>query len=92
MESQAAGEEIRIAAPQHGRAWLDCGRDFWLFDAGTPEAFAVLLEYNNDGRFLGAKLVTDPRYTRCLEPSVTWRLAYSVPLNEYLAGKAARAA
>jgi hypothetical protein len=56
-ESQAAGEQILIVA----RAELgDAGEDFWLFDAGAPDARGVLMHYDEDHNWVGADLVTDP--------------------------------
>jgi hypothetical protein len=56
VESAAVGEEIRLAYPLEGRVLAD----FWLFDAGTPGVFAVLMHYNDDGAPLGYERVDNP--------------------------------
>jgi hypothetical protein len=78
--SVASGEDIRIAeaCPELEA----CNRDFWLFD----DSIAVVLEYDNDGRFLGAEAT---------EHVVTYRqqrdlaLSRSMELSAYTA-RAAR--
>lgn len=82
VESQACGEEIRVAlrAPA-----LVAAGDFWLFDVGTPGACAAVMHYDPDGRYLDADLVTDPASIRSLADArgAAWRAGQ--PLNEYLA-------
>lgn len=91
VESQAAGEEIRIARrppipPTSLRG------DFWLFDVGWASAYALKMAYGDDGVFLDAELVTDTQGLAVLDTVRKLALLWSVPLNEYLAGKAAQAA
>ena len=93
VESQAAGEEIRVL--RRARAVLPSGslrRDFWLMDEGTPDAFALLMDYSHDGRFLGAEVSTDPVVLLTCRDERDRALSQSLPLNEYLASDAARAA
>lgn len=91
VESQAAGEEIRILRRSAVTAPLTLARDFWLFDAETPQAYALLMDYGSGGQFEDARLITGT----LLDELTTRRglvMGWSVPLNAYLAGKAARAA
>lgn len=93
VESQAAGEEVRIL--RRDRAVLPPGalrRDFWLMDAPGMDAFALLMDYSPDGRFVGAELSTDPVALLTCQDERDRALTHSVPLNTYLAGKAAKAA
>lgn len=91
VESQAAGEEIRIARREAVPVTAMRG-DFWLFDPGTPEAFALILDYAPGGKFMNAELVTEPEMLEYCAAERDLALRSSVPLNEYLAGKAVRAA
>ena len=51
VESQACGEQIRLLdRADHPDL---SGRDFWLFDAGTPAAVAYLMRYDERGGFHG---------------------------------------
>ena len=90
VESQAAGEEIRIVPRGAGSPLIMLQHDFWLFDAGTPDEFALLMDYDTSGRFRDAELIANPgpRFEQERDLALRW----SVPLNEYLAGKAAQAA
>lgn len=82
VESQAAGETILLV--DHDQVG-DLGRDFWLFDAGTPEARAVLMRYTVDGKIEGFDLVTDPTETERLHDIQRTAEAHAVPLNAFLA-------
>lgn len=85
VESMAVGEEIRLAYPPEGRALVD----FWLFDAGAPGAFAVLMRYNDDGAVLGYERVDRPAELLALEDvrDLVWSRSWS--LAEQLARKLA---
>ncbi|HEX3816228.1 MAG TPA: hypothetical protein VHX59_25595 [Mycobacteriales bacterium] len=82
VESQAAGEQIRIA--DRTSANLDFNEDFWLFDESRDDAYAIAMRYAEDGSMHGFELVTDPptlaRYTAM--KGAAW--GASVPLNDYL--------
>lgn len=85
VESQAAGERIQLVdTDQVG----DLGPDFWLFDAGTPEACAVLMRYTVDGQIEGFELVTDPAHLERLQTIQHAAETHAVPLNEFLARSA----
>lgn len=83
VESQAAGEHIQLVDyDQVG----DLGPDFWLFDASTPSACAVLMRYTVDGKIEGFDLVTDTAHLERLQAIQHAAEAHAVPLNEFLAG------
>jgi len=92
VESQAAGEEIRIVRRAASRALSVLRQDFWLFDAETVDACALLMDYAADGTWLGGELVTDLARLQRFRAERDLALAYSVPLNEYLAREARKAA
>lgn len=83
VEAMAVGEEIRLASPPEGRALVD----FWLFDAGTPGAFAVLMCYDDNGVILGYERVDTPSELLALEDvrDLVWSRSWS--LAEQLARK-----
>jgi hypothetical protein len=78
--SLASGEDIRIAEACPELA--ACNRDFWLFD----DNIAVVLQYDGDGRFLGAE-TTEDVVTYRQQRDLT--LSRSMELSAYTA-KAAR--
>jgi Family of unknown function (DUF6879) len=84
VESQAAGEQIRVALRAASWPPRSLRRDFWLMDAGTPGAFALLMNYGPAGQFKGAELVADPQILEELEAERDVAVGWSVPLNEYL--------
>lgn len=92
VESQAAGEEIRVVRRTAAPAIPSLTRDFWLFDAGTPQAYALLMDYGPMGRFDGASLITDVPTLLEFTAERDLALRWSVPLNEYLAQQAKQAA
>jgi hypothetical protein len=85
VESAAAGEEVRIAdrAAQPDVARLTT--DFWLFDADSEHAFAVLMNYDDEGHLLGYELAQDGKELDRRRRERDLALAHSVTLNEYLA-------
>jgi hypothetical protein len=80
-ESQAVGE--RVSVIERADARYD-GPDFWLFDAGTPHARAVVMRYDDTGRWLGAELVTDPEDVGAMARAVARVAADAEPFNVYL--------
>jgi len=91
-ESAACGEEIRIAVRNSRPALAAMPQDFWLFDAGTPGAFAVLLDYDSAGRFTGAQMQDGAEAVLEYRAVADWAARYSVPLNEFLATARVRTA
>lgn len=81
-ESQAAGEEISIAlradAPDR---WVD----FWLFDRGTPQARAVWMKYDREGRLQRREFTNDERATTAMASIVASVQDVAMPLNVFLA-------
>lgn len=81
-ETQAVGSKTLIAR----RADVgDVGPDFWLFDADTSGAFAVVMHYNDAGHWLGAELTTDTIALSRMQKTQAAVDARAVPLNEFLA-------
>lgn len=81
-ETQALGERIRVARRSDV---ADSGSDFWLFDADAPTARAVVMDYDEQGGWLGARLVDDPSTVAGMTARLRAAEAASVALNEYLA-------
>lgn len=84
-ENAAAGEGIRIAdrAAHPDLASLDV--DFWLFDADTDHAHAVIIDYDPEGNVTAFQPTED---AQTLEQFRAWRdlsLRHSADLNTYLA-------
>lgn len=92
VESQAAGEEIRIVRRDAAPAVATLRRDFWLFDAGMTDEFALLMRYGPGGEYEGAGLVTNPDLLEEFAAERELALQWAIPLNEYLAQKGQRAA
>lgn len=81
-ESQAVGEQIEMV--RRDRVG-DIGPDFWLFDAETDHAHAVLMHYNADGTFNSYEAT---KKGPLLDELIARRAAlHSIaePLNRYLA-------
>jgi hypothetical protein len=87
VESQACGEEIRVAERP---ATLAEQPDFWLFDGDEPNAYAAAMLYDEQGRFLGAELVTEPNVLARMRAVRDEAWAGGVPLNEFLVSAAAQ--
>jgi hypothetical protein len=84
VESQAVGEQIGLI-DQADHPELTQLPDFWLFDAGTAEAFGVQMHYDSTGRFVSAELVTDPATLDAWTATARSVWAEAVPLNRFLA-------
>jgi len=84
-ENQAAGEEIRIARRAEDPRLNNLPPDYWLFDADTPNPWALKMHYDDVGRWLGAELVTDRSRLDDYRGirDLVWNLA--TPLNTYVA-------
>lgn len=83
-ESQTVGEQIRVA--RRGDLPAAPGGDFWLLDGGTKHARAILMRYDDEGRWLAAELTTLPEELAQLEARRRWIDANAVPLNQFVAG------
>lgn len=89
VESAAAGEEIRIADQAADPDLASVGPDFWLFDADTPDAFAVLMHYDADNRLATYEPTTSSGVLSECRSVQALCLSRSVSLNEYLAAAGA---
>lgn len=85
LESQRAGEDIHLTDRQAHPGLQDLRADFWLFDAETSQPVAALMEYDQQGRYLGAAVTSDPETVRACTASRDLALRHSVPLATYLA-------
>jgi len=81
-ETQAVGSKTLIARRSDVG---DLGPDFWLFDANTPGAHAVIMRYDDVGHWLGAEYVDDAETLAGLRRVQAAVDAEGVPLNEFLA-------
>lgn len=80
-----AGEDVRIADWGVHPELAALRRDFWLFDAETPDAFAVPMHHDTIGRLLGFDITDEaPVIDQCRRERDRV-LAVSVPFHEYTA-------
>jgi hypothetical protein len=84
VEGQAVGERVRIA---QRRDVGEVGPDFWLFDADLADPVAVVMDYDAEGRWLGAEKVTAHGAIADLIAVRDRVDAAAVSLNEFLAGR-----
>lgn len=75
----AAGEDIRIMDLEDYPILTFPLRDFWLFDDAT----AAVMDYDDDGVFLGADLTTAPVRIARYRHVRDYLLEHSVPLADY---------
>lgn len=87
VESQAVGEVVDVA--MRGDLGFELGSDFWLFDAETDDAYAATMNYDEHGHWLGADLVSDAGAIARMSARVREVADHAVPLNTYLARRAA---
>ncbi|HEX6510228.1 MAG TPA: hypothetical protein VF221_21565, partial [Chloroflexota bacterium] len=59
-ESAALGYETMIARREERPELAELTSDFYLFDADHPGAFAILMNYDPDGRFIDMWRTSDP--------------------------------
>lgn len=85
VESAAAGEEILIADLAADPSLATLSRDFWMFDAASPDAFALLMHYDSANRWVGAEHTSDPAILDQCRREQSIALAHCVPLNVFLA-------
>jgi hypothetical protein len=85
VESQAAGEQILIVNRAADDSLAELSEDFWLFDAESSSAYAVLMRYEDDGRFVGFEHTSDPTTLDRCRAERDLVLRHAVPLNAYLA-------
>jgi hypothetical protein len=80
-ESQAVGDQTRIADLGAHPELGSLGPDFWLFDADEPDAFAIIMRYDAAGSVLGYERTTDVGWCRDQRDAA---VAASISLAEYL--------
>jgi hypothetical protein len=85
VESQACGEQIRLATHTTDLADAVAVGDFWLFDARTNNPYVVDMHYVGEGRWLGAALVTEPDQVRIRRVAADLIWSAGSPLNQFLA-------
>lgn len=83
-ESQAVGEQV-LLVPRSLAYRGYSGPDFWLFDAGTAWARAVLMHYHPDGRLDRRELAVNHALMADLADVVRRDAAQAVSLNQFLA-------
>jgi hypothetical protein len=79
LESQAVGERILLTDQQ---MWS--GPDFWLFDAGTPDARGVLQRFDEHGAPVAQELVTDRAVVQTLITAADALAEVAMPLNRWI--------
>lgn len=80
-EAQTCGDNIRILR----RPTADMGPDFWMFDAPTEHGSAVVMNYDDEGHWLGAERVDEGPNLNKLRAVAFGADKNSRPLNEFLA-------
>jgi len=85
QESAAAGDVIRIADRSAHPELTALDRDFWLFDADSPQPFAALMSYDSTGAYLGSEISTAPEAINRCKAALQMAGRYAVPLDTYLA-------
>lgn len=85
VENQAVGEQITIADRATHPDLEELSKDFWLFDVETEDAFAVLMDYDDEGHILAFERVDDTETLQRCRAQRDTALRYAVHLNTYLA-------
>ena len=80
-----AGEEIRIADRGVHPELAALRRDFWLFDAETSDAFAMLMHHDTAGHLTGFEITDDVETINLCLRERDLAVALSVPLHQYAA-------
>src|SRR6266536_586088 len=81
----SAGEDVRIADRDAHPELAQLQRDFWLFDADTPQVFAMLMHYNTTGQLIDVERTDDPPTIERCRRERHLAVALSVPLRDYTA-------
>ncbi len=86
LESLAVGDATSVV----DRSVVgDLGPDFWLFDSGTDNAHAAVMNYGDTGEFEGFELVTDPTRIADLERRRAAAEEHAVPILQFVAAHSA---
>jgi hypothetical protein len=78
-----AGEDVRIADRCMHPELEALRHDFWLFDAETPDAFAMPMHHDTIGHLVGFDITDDPQVIEQCRRERDLAVALSVPLHEY---------
>jgi hypothetical protein len=97
-ESQTAGDETLIILRSVAAPWLRFAGgarkvgDGWVFDLGEPTEAVVALDYTDEGRPIGPRIVDDPAERAAMLSVASELVLDATPLAEYLASLSGRAA
>ncbi len=80
-----AGEDVRVADRGVHPELAVLRRDFWLFDAETPDALAMPMHHDTAGHLVGFDTTDDPQVIEQCRRERDLAVALSVPLHEYAA-------
>src|SRR5262249_23111732 len=80
-----AGEDVRIADRGEHPELVTLSRDFWIFDADTPDAWVVQMHYDAASHPLGHHVTSDLQVIDQCRQERDLALAWSTPLHEYTA-------
>jgi hypothetical protein len=92
VESAAAGEEIWIADLSADPSLATLTSEAWQLDPASENALALLMHYDEAGRWMGAEATRNPAVLDRCRREWAIAMAHSVPLNVYLATLGADAA
>jgi hypothetical protein len=85
LENVAVGEDVRVADRAIWYPELaELTQDFWLFDATTDHAVAMLMRYDEQGRFAGAEISTDRDVIARCRRHRGFALLHAIPVAAYL--------
>lgn len=84
-DNVAAGEDVRVADRDTHPELATLSRDFWLLDADTDHAVALLMRYDAEGRFVEAERCTDSEVLARCRRQQDLVLAHAMPVGDYLA-------
>lgn len=88
QDNVRAGEDVRIADRRDARELAELRTDFWLFDAETDHAAALVMRYDAEGRWLGYWRTQDPALIAECARQRDVAIAAAVPLAAYVAAAA----
>lgn len=80
VHSTAAGEKVYLLNRRNVPESKAAPRDYWLFDDRT----LVLMEYDQNGKFLGARRESDPAVVATYREAGYVLKSLGIPLAEYL--------
>ncbi len=85
QENAQVGEDIWIADRGIHPELAGLTRDFWLLDAGTPAAAAILLYYSPEGRTEGIEISRDPDVLARCGRQRDLALTHGIPFTDFSA-------